>query len=429
MKKYLLLLLALLLMAALLTACGQPQAPAATDDPASAGVGQLQETETVYIGVLLPQTTNAVAAKRSRSAMELAADIINKSHDLDWDVAANAGIAAYGNAKVELRFADCGKTSADVYTAVRHFADTGIELMISACDTTTTAEAALVCDKLDMPLVCGSVSGAALTDGTYDLGKCVARIAATDRMEMALFMEYLEQLSVFKEGTIKNIAIAYENSEDDNRTLAVLEEALEEDSLNEVAAVSYEQGDTNLAEEAVKLTTNQPDVIFQIGKSGIPAAFVSSYAKTGYQPKAIICCGDGLTDKAFLSAIGSSQADYWYGSMVCPDPLFASDAEKDANPVKASSIFTYLSGQYRNKYKMAMDNNALLDMRSVIVMAQAVSMAGSADGKAVTATLRGNDFPAPYLYSGTISFDENGQNTVCPRYIARVEAGRYTYEY
>ena len=414
----------------MLAGCGQQQqAPAASDDPNSAGVGHPGAPEVVYIGVLLPQTADPDAAQRSRSAMEIAADIINSSHDIDWDMAKAKGIAAYGNAKLELRFADAGSTAAEAYAAVKHFNDMGIGLVISACDSDTGAAIALACHQFGQTLICGSATGARLTDGSYGIDNTLWRIAATSQMETDMFLEYLQQVSVLQEGTVKNVSVAYINTPESNRTLDTLETALAEASMKEVAVISYDVGDLDMAEEATKLTTNQPDVIFKISQAAELPHFVTSYKQTKYIPKAILCYNGQLMDQSLLMAVNKAGADFWYGSMVCPDPYYRSTEAKDAAAVNASVIYGYLNSLYRPQTNSALNNRSLLDMSSVFVMAQAVAMAGTAERSAVAASLLNNVFPAPYLYSGSIDFDESGQNTVCSSYIAKAVEGRYTYGY
>lgn len=104
MKKMLISMLLILGLIFTLSACSNE----ATDSPDGTGIGQVTEIETIYIGALFPSSgAQAELIADLQAAMLVAADIINNSHDIEWDLAQNAGLANYGHAKVEIVFADC----------------------------------------------------------------------------------------------------------------------------------------------------------------------------------------------------------------------------------------------------------------------------------------------------------------------------------
>ncbi|MBQ1501758.1 MAG: ABC transporter substrate-binding protein [Firmicutes bacterium] len=434
MKRWLGLSLIFMLCAALtLAGCGQEEAAPVENDPDSTGVGQLTEVETVYIGVLLPLSGSqaAVAAgNNARAAMEVAADVINNSHDIDWELAQAAGLADYGGAKVELRFADCGTTTAGARQAVKGLMDLGVVAVLGCCSSDMTAAVALACAHYGVPMISGSAKDYRLTDGSYDLGDHFYRIGGTDAQETALFLDFLSQLSLRNNLGVRTVAIAYMDNEAGRHAEELLEEAVEASSFTEVAVISYAPDDKDLADEAAKIVNNQPDAIFQIGGVGDTAAFVNAYAQTRYQPKAVICYGAPFQNPTFAAAVNGAGADFYYGAVVSPDTAYADGAEaaeKKDSLQTAASLYTYINGLYQAKTGVAMDNSALLEFAAVIVAAQAVSAAGTTDSAAFAEQLQNNIFAAPYLFSGTIDFGENGQNTVTPSYPARLTEGRYAY--
>src|SRR5204863_8959565 len=76
---------------------------------ALAALVRTHAAETVRIGILWPLTCNAAAAgQASKAAVEVATDIINNAHPemANLPLAASAGLANHGGAKLELVFAD-----------------------------------------------------------------------------------------------------------------------------------------------------------------------------------------------------------------------------------------------------------------------------------------------------------------------------------
>ena len=186
MKKWLCILI-IAATALSLAACSEKEESA--DNPDGMSVGHVTQTETIYLGVLLPLSGNmSVEAAKAKAAMETAVDIINDSHDIDWDIAQNAGLAKYGNAKLELRFADCGNTTVSCLAAVGELIDLGVTAIIGAYDPYMTASAAIVCKNKGVPMICGSAKSNRLSDGSYALGDGFVHIAMSTDQETQLFL-------------------------------------------------------------------------------------------------------------------------------------------------------------------------------------------------------------------------------------------------
>ncbi|NLF80181.1 MAG: ABC transporter substrate-binding protein [Clostridia bacterium] len=490
-----LLLIALLLLPPLaLCACDG----LGNDSGDGVGSGRLTELETVYLGVILPgagqgapqegaaeagdaavddeaqpqsqigtaataTTLDYEAARQARIAMELAADIVNNSHDLDWDLARGAGLANYGQAKIELIFRDSGNSAEAAAEAATELIGLGVPLLIGAIDAHLTAAAAAPGNLHGVPLICGSAQDAALTDGSYRFAATFNRIAAPDSVETALFLDYLNQMNLTKNAGIKKIAIAYADSDSANHTLSVLESALAKTNLQVVARISYQPGAADLSEEASRVVKSEPDAVFQISGPDNLINFANFYAAAKFRPTAVFCYGEGFVGNNFAALTNDKGLDFYFGAIIRPDvheqePAADADAQLDpagdaeqpqlngeeapengesSRPAQtpeqrrqlAGELFRYLNGLYRERAGVDMSSAALLEFAAVIIAAQAVDMAGTSDSDALSSLLKKAPFPAPYLYSGSIAFDASGQNSVSPEYVAQLKDGRYTYAY
>jgi ABC-type branched-subunit amino acid transport system substrate-binding protein len=438
---------------------------AATEQPATP---QLEEGQS---GSAAATSIDYEAARQARIAMELAVDIINSSHDIAWDIAENLGLADYGHARVELVFRDSGSSTESAAAAATELIELGVPLLIGAVDPQLTAAAAVPANLHGVPLICGSAQDATLTDGaTYRFSSTFNRIAAPDTMETALFLDYLNQLNITTSAGINKIAVAYIDNDYGRHTAAVLSAALAKTNLQLVAQVAYPANQSDLSEEASRVIISEPDAIFQISGPDDLCSFADFYALSEFQPKAAFCYSAGFASSAFAALTEERDLDFYLGAMVCPDLFYQSDApaatdeEAQLTPAattdeeapgeasaqdedkavgeeqlaeltpeemrqQASEIFSYLNGLYRERAGVDMSSAALLEFAAVIVVAQAVDTAATCDIATLNALLKSTVFPVPYLYSGNIAFDSNGQNSVSPEYVAMLVDGRYTFVY
>ena len=96
--------------------------------------------------------------------MEVAEDIINNSHDLDWELAKNEGIL--GGQKVKIVFADHESNADKATTEASKLLDEGVAAITGAYNSGCSAAVANAALEYNIPMICGSSSSAALTDGT-----------------------------------------------------------------------------------------------------------------------------------------------------------------------------------------------------------------------------------------------------------------------
>lgn len=389
---------------------------------------QVYQPETVYIGGLLPFTGSYAQESASiRAAWEVAADIINNKHDLDWDMAKSAGIAGYGSAKVELVWGDCEDSVISAARAAEELIDMGVVTLLGAYHTDYTAAAAQRAHAHKLPMICGSAKTAKLTDGeSYTFASHFNRLAPTDALESEQFFSYLKYLNQTQNAGIAKIAIAYINNTYGQHVLEIFNTYAQMYGFEVVARIVYEPDTQNVAVEVQKMISNEPDVIFQASSLTDLILFADAYGASGYLPQLALCYSGGFQSADFTRAVGANGLDYFAGVMICPS---LAEPEENAEPDNTAAIFAYINSLYKQKTGQDMDNTALLEFSSVIVAAQAIAKAGCSDGDILSQTLKTNTFPAPYLYGNSIAFNELGQDTVMPGYIAQVVGGQYTQVY
>lgn len=432
---------------------------------------QVYQPETVYIGAILPLSGEDKAlAEDWQAAMEVAVEIINESHDIDWDLAKSQGIPLYGNAQVELVYGDCESNEMRTSAVADQILEMGVVSMVGAGRSEYTAVVGKRCRVADIPLLAGSSNSSALTDGvTYTFGQWFNRIAPDPTMESSLFFSYIKHLNQTQNANIKTIAVVYQNTVHSLRTLDIFYEQAEEAGLEVLASVSYDPKPESVTLETSKVVTAAPDAVAHIGGDQELALFLQGYVAAQYVPKVMLCYFGSYENQALAEAVAELGVNYVAGLSITPEREPADGgAEEDSNSIQVTlpttignnsnssgslngggnlssgnnpsnevthqelekteynQIFAYIDRLYQAKTGKPMSDEALLEFASVIVTAQAIGKCGTTDPAVLQTTLKENVFEAPYLQGGSIDFDELGQNTVMNGYLTTItQDGRY----
>lgn len=418
-SKLLLLLVVLMSFALVLGACASTDQPAedTTDDQQTEDQAA---AEAVTIGAVLPLTgSNATTGKNLQAAMEVALDIINNSHDLDWDIAQNEGIQALGGAQLEILWGDCQSDASIAATEAASLLEQNVAGVVGAYASGYSASVAAQALEYGVPMVCGSSSSASLTDGvTYDFGSIFNRIAANDEMETIEFYEFLTYLNENYDAGIETVAIAFINNAYGIHADEMFAKYAGEYGFEIVARVAYESTITAADTEAAQIIAADPDVVFQASYIGDLTMFAQAYNSYGFKPAMFMCYCGGFQDASFATVATSLGSNSYAGGQACSAVL------ADKLPV-----FNYVNELYKAKTGYNIDGPALEEFASVIILAQAMEKAGSADPAAITEALRGGAFDAPYFTIGSIEFNENGQNTQMASFVTQLIDGVYQVVY
>ena len=150
--------------------------------------------ESVKLGAVLPLTgSNATTGNNLKAAMEVAVDIINNEHNINWDLAKGKGIKALKGAPVEILWADNQSDATIASTEAAALLEKKIPGIVGAYASGYSAAVSAQALEYGVPMVCGSSSSASLTDGkSYDFGSIFNRVAANDEMESIEFFEFLK---------------------------------------------------------------------------------------------------------------------------------------------------------------------------------------------------------------------------------------------
>ena len=420
MKSKFFLLVLIVLLACALAACGAPVEEAPAETPDAEAPAEAPAAEAVKLGAVLPLTGSyATTGSNLQAAMEVAVDIINNSHDIDWDIAKNAGLSNLDGAAIDLMFGDCQSDATIAATEAANLIEGGVVGITGAYASGYSASVAAQALEYGIPMVCGSSSSASLTDGvSYDFGSIFHRVAANDEMESIEFYEYLTYLNDNYDAGIKKVAIAYINNAYGIHADEMFAKYAEEYGFEIVARVAYEGTITAADTEAAQIIAAEPDVVFQASYIGDLTMFAQAYNSYNFDPTLVMCYCGGFQDASFGDVATSLSSNMYNGGQACSSVL------SDKLPV-----FAYVNELYKEKTGLNIDGPALEEFASIIIMAQAIDAAGSAEPAAILAALRSNQFEAPYLTIGRVEFNEFGQNTAMCAFITQLIDGSYEVVY
>ena len=372
--------------------------------------------ESVKLGAVLPLTgSNATTGNNLKAAMEVAVDIINNVHNIDWDLAKNKGVKILNGAPVDILWADNQSDATVASTEAAALLEKGISGIVGAYASGYSAAVAAQALEYGVPMVCGSSSSASLTDGkSYDFGSIFNRVAANDEMESIEFFEFLKYCNEKYNAGIKRVAIAYINNAYGIHADEMFFKYAPQFGFEVVARVSYDTTITSADTEAAQIISSKPDVVFQASYIGDLTMFARAYNSYNFKPTLIMCYCGGFQDASFGGVATSLGANFYAGGQACSAVL--------GNKMP---VFNYVNGLYKTKTGFDIDGPALEEFASIIILAQAIEKCGSTKPADIIKALRAGTFDAPYLTIGYVEFNQNGQNTAMASFITQLINGRY----
>lgn len=355
----------------------------------------------VRIGVLLPLSGPAEPTGRKlKYAVEVAEEIIREEHP-----------------ELEIRFiyADHRANPEAARTeAERLIKEEKVRAIIGAYHSSATKTASQVAEEHGIPFLAGSSSSASLTARGY---KYFSRIAPDDDMETEFFFEYIKYLNEFFHAGIKTIGVVYIDNEYGIHASEMVDKWLDEKYRNEgfekVVEVRYPEELENIDEGIRKIKDADPDVIFQASYIEDVTKFVRKYKSENVVPKVVLNYCGGFQDPLFIDNLGED-GNYFSGSSASMPSIFTSNRSE----YKINSL-------YRQKTGEDIDGPALEEFASALIIADAISTAASTDGDDIMNVLRSKEFIAPYFTSGSIKFNEKGQNIRTISFMVQIQNGKY----
>lgn len=423
MKKYLALLLALVMVLSLFAGCaasgddaaadtGKDTADnAASDDAAS---DDAASGDTVRIGVILPFTGGSAAvAELQWSGYEFFTERFNEAGGFSW------------GAKVEFVKAD---TNSDPSTGVneitRLITEEDVCCIIGPYNSSVGSATAPIAEKYEIPYLLTNCTEDTILTQSY---KYVFRANSCNSAECADVITFINDLrDAYPDNAPQKFAVVYENTDWGVGVAAEYSKALEENGFEVVLNEGYEANMTDASALVNKIKSSGADVV--MGASYLADSILITNTLTQYKVDAtMICAGGGYSMNEFIEGAGANAEGCISLSAWAPGVL-------DHKPAEA----TELNEAYKAKYGSDFDEYSSNGYLGAAVLINAIETAGGTDKAAIRDALANMDLgpDAPELllhpYSGVkFSTEEEplrgmiGQNIGSSNIMVQVQDGQF----
>ncbi len=378
-KKMVTMVLTAAMLVSVLGGCGASSKEEKTDSTtasASQAAEKKEDVKTIKVGAIYPVTGNvSQVGLQCVNAVELAAEIVNGSYDLDLPLAKTEGLENLGGAKIEIVTADSEGTAVTGQAAAEQLiTQEGVTGIIGCYQSAVAMTVSQVCERKQIPMVCPDCSSDKLRQG-YEY---FFRTGLTDLTFNKCTMEYLTMLNEKENAGLKTIALVYENGEYGSNAASVYKDIVEDYGFEIVAEVSYTTGVTDVTSEVQKIKSANPDVVVHSSYISDAILFTNAYKTANFAPKVVT--GDAcFTVNEYLQNVGDdgnyiSAFDVWSLDLAGSNPLI-----KEVNDL------------YFEKYGVNMTGVTARTFIGAIVMFNAINEAGSTDTAAIKDALLATD--------------------------------------
>jgi branched-chain amino acid transport system substrate-binding protein len=372
-----------------------------------------QAADGVKIGVLMPLTGNAAAAgQASKTAIEVAADIVNNAHPElgNLPLAAGAGLPHLGGAKLDVVFVDHqGNPSLAQQLATRLITEDKVNALMGAYQSSCTFTATPVAERYGIPFMVGDSAALNITTRGF---KYVFRATPIATDYARTYMRFFADMK--KEGrTINSIAIVNENTDYGTSVGDAIEAEAKKDNVPVAIRIPYSASSTDVTAQVLQLKDKKPDVIIFISYTADSILYIKTMKNLDYRPTMVLGDDSGFSDPSFVPAI----SDIGQGLM-----------NRSAWDVgKPGSTTAKINDMYKAKTGRDLDDTSGRNMQGFLALAQAIDRAGSTDPDKIRDALAKTDLKPDQLMMGYrgIKFDETGQNILASTYLIQLHGNRY----
>jgi branched-chain amino acid transport system substrate-binding protein len=372
-----------------------------------------QAPQEVAIGVIYPLSgASAQIGVDAQHAFGTAADIVNTKHELDLPLAKDAGLPGLGGAKIRLVFADHqadpqkGRAEAE-----RLITQDKVAAIIGTYQSAVAVTVSQIAERYEIPFMSADNSSPSLHRRGL---KFYFRPAAHDEMFSTAMFDFFDALK--KKGQkIETLALFHEDTifgtDSSNAQLKLAQDR----GYKVVSNIKYRANSPSLTAEVQQLKAANADVLMPSSYTTDGILLVKTMGDLGYKPKAMVAQDAGFSEKALYDAVGSQIEG------VISRGSFSLDLAAKRPMVGAvNALYKAKSGKDLNDYTSR-------HVMALIVMADAISRAGSTDGEKIRAALAATDLPGEKTIMPwkRVKFDESGQNNDADPVLLQWTGGKF----
>lgn len=392
MKKFVAAVMTGILAVSMLSGCGG----ASSNNSSKSSSGQ-----TIKIGSVHPLTGSyAYEAQAVINAQQLAIDEIN----------AAGGISSMGGAKLELAIGD-SQASADVGASeTERLISEGVAIVTGTFQSGVTLTCMQKAEQNQVPFLVTVSNNVAMFENGFEY--CF-RIQPNADVFAQDFIQYISEI---KTDDIKTAVLIHEDSLTGTDSGNIIAENFASTGIKLLDRITYSASTSTLSTEVTKLAELKPDLLITIGYFADTSLLVKELNERGITFKMV--CGvanGGISDSKFIADFGSTVENFL-------------DLNYRFNP--NSDKTQALLDSYRTKYGDDMSVHAVWGYESIYVIADALERAGSSEPEKLRDALRSTEIEDHVLaQSGSIKFDEKGENVNAAGVLVQIQNGKHVVVY
>jgi branched-chain amino acid transport system substrate-binding protein len=371
----------------------------------------LAQEKTVKIGAVFPLSGNAASAGvHAKAALEVAMDIINNAHPElgNFPLAANAGLAGLGGAKVEVVFADNqGSPATGQNQTLRLITEEKVVALTGAYQSGITLTASAIAEKYGIPFVNGESVAANLTERGF---KWFFRVTPVASDFAKIYYEFLRDMKASGAKT-DNVALVHDNTEYGTSVSSVITSVFKERGQSIALDIAYAVNATDVQSQVLQLKEKQPDVVIMIAYASDAILYAKTMQALDYKPPMMIGDDSGYSDPSFIKSVGKMSQGVFNRSSWSVGP--------------PGSPTALIAEMYKKKSGDEMDDTAARQMQGFFVLCDAIDRAGSTDPAKIQAALKATDLKPDQLMMGYkgVKFDDKGQNMLASGVVIQLQDG------
>jgi branched-chain amino acid transport system substrate-binding protein len=313
----------------------------------------------------------------ARVAAELAAEIVNGSHDLDLPLARGEGLPGLGGAKLRLVVVDHqGKPELGQTEAERLITQEKAVALYGAYHSSVSATASQVCERYGVPYLSGESSSPSLHRRGL---KWFFRTSPHDEHFSLAMFEFLKEFQARRGVKIPSVGIVHEDTLFGADSAKVQEELATKQGYQVAAKLAYRARSTSLVAEVQRLKAANSAVLLPTSYTSDAILIMRTARELDYNAPMILAQDAGFIEGDFVSAVG-----------------------KDAEGIMSRSVFSLdlvqkrpvvgkVNELYRKKHGKDLNDNTSRAFTGMLVLAEAINRAGSTAPDAIRAALLATD--------------------------------------
>jgi branched-chain amino acid transport system substrate-binding protein len=375
--------------------------------------GGARAQEDVKIGLIMPLTGNSAnAGQQAKSAVELAAEIVNGTHPefANLPLASSLGLPNLKGAKLKIITADNqGNPAIGQKQTARLITEEQVAALQGAYLSSVTLAGSAIAEQYGVPWMVGESVAVNITKRGF---KWTFRVTPNASDYARSYMEFLRGLKQTGH-PINSVGIVYENTDYGTSVAASIRDAAREAHLPISADLPYSANTTDVTSQVLQLRDKKPDAVVFASYTSDIIRYMKALKNFDYRPPVIIGDDSGFSDPAFISNVGK----------IAQGVLDRSAWEKG----KPGSVTAKINDMFKARTGYELDDTSARNMQALFVLADAINRAGSTKPDAIQQALQQTDLKPEQLMMGYrgVKFDSTGQNALAATYLIQLQGASY----